>query len=109
MAVLYASDGSIVRGVKNLGWLLRNWRAVRSIRVEPLPPGPGRLHECRLVAVLDPADAPGGVAEYRTTWGCSRLLWDWLRRPVLSGLPLHWGGAPVSIVGDSTPYPGLPV
>lgn len=38
MAILYASDGSIVRGVKNLGWLLRNWRAVRSIRVEPLPP-----------------------------------------------------------------------
>lgn len=41
MAVLYASDGSIVRGVKNLGWLLRNW-----------------------------------------------------------------GSAPVSIIGDSTPYPG---
>jgi len=108
MAVLYAEDGSIVRGVKNLGWLLRNWKHARSVSVEPVNGGPNTLAEARLVVRMDAQTCPGGVARYETLFNSSRLLWDWLRRPVLSGLPLHWGDSPVSIIGDSTPYPGTP-
>lgn len=110
MAVLYSATGVRIRAVRNLGWLLRNWRTAQSVKVEPIrfQSGAG-MSECRLIVSMNPATTPGGVAEYRTDFACARLLWDWLRRPVLSGLPLQWGTEPASTIGDKPgKYPGHP-
>lgn len=109
MASLYDSTGRKIRDVRNLGWLLRNWKTVRAVRIEPIrfQSGAG-LAECRMIVRMDARNTPGGAAEYRTDWGCARLLWDWLRRPVLRGVPLEWGTRPASIIGKEPEYPGHP-
>lgn len=104
-ATLYAPDGSRVRTVKNLGWLLRHWRSARVVRVVPCPDG---VDDCILIVDMDPASVPG-VARYETRFASARVLWDWLRRPVLDGLPLKWGTLPVLTIGAADPFPGQPV
>lgn len=105
MATLYAKDGSILRGVKNLGWILRNWKSIESVDVRSAPPARGSLAEVVLTVYTDPKNTPGRVAKYQTLFNCSHSCWTWLRRPVLNGLPLTWNGQP-SRIGDGTPYPG---
>lgn len=107
MAMLCKSDGSPVRGVKNLGWLLRNWKTARAVSVVKNPEHAGGYSECVLIVTMDARNTPGGIAQYRTPFGSARLLWDWLQRPTLTGLPLDWCGL-ASKIGDGTPYPGLP-
>jgi hypothetical protein len=105
MASLYDSDGRKIRDVRNLGWLLRHWKTAQRVRI--LPPKGAGLHEARMVVLMDAERTPGRVAEYRTDWASSRLLWDWLRRPVLIGLPLEWGHLPARPIGEGE-YPGEP-
>lgn len=88
MAVLYSPTRVRIRAVRNLGWLVRNWKTVQSFRVVPTP---GKSAECILIARMDPKNTPGGVAEYRTDFACARLLWDWLHRSIFAGLPVFWG------------------
>lgn len=64
--------------------------------------------DARMVVVMDAERTPGRVAEYRTDWASARIVWDWLRRPVLMGLPLEWGALPSSPIGEGE-YPGEPV
>jgi len=72
------------RTVKNLGWLLRHWKEVKSFTIEPHPPS-DTIAECVLVATLK-----NGAGEYRTGFACKDILRDWLNRPVFRGLPQTW-------------------
>ena len=71
--------------VKNLGWLLRHWKAVESFTIEPHPPV---THGFEPDAVLI-AHLKGGVI-YKTGFSCSSILRDWLNRPVFRGVPQTW-------------------
>lgn len=109
MAVLYAADGSIIRGVKNLGWMLRNWKTIKEIRVEGLNgKGKDTLSECLLVVIMDPINTPGHVQKYTTVYASAWILWNWLQRPVLFGLPLTWGSLPQGKIEKGAQFPGLP-
>lgn len=69
--------------VKNLGWLLRNWRKVASFTVtipKNLPDG----WECMLTAHLN----DGGI--YRTPFASLNVLRGWIDRPVFRGLKIEW-------------------
>jgi len=69
--------------VKNLGWLLRNWKAVESFRVKPYR-GTMRVCETQLVAYL----RDGRI--YETPFASASVLRDWLHRPVFRGCPVTW-------------------
>lgn len=70
--------------VKNLGWLLRNWKKIKDIQIDEVDrPSLRWMYECRLVAFFE-----GGFYEtYFTSRHICRL---WLRRPVFRGLKLSW-------------------
>lgn len=67
--------------VKNLGWLLRNWRSVASLGFNlshtsvPWPQDGELIARCR----------DGTV--YVTPFACLSVCWRWLNRPVFRGLP----------------------
>lgn len=109
MAVLYNAEGGIIRGVKNLGWMLRNWRHITRIQVTPVDPAKHSLAEARLTVYLDPSTAPRRTYRYETLFNSSGLLWDWLQRPTLAGLPLTWGNLPERTIEKGAAYPGQPV
>lgn len=67
------------RAVKNLGWLLRNWKRVESFIIEESPD-----RTARLCAYLK----RGGC--YQTTFAEALVLWRFLHRPVFYGLPFNW-------------------
>ena len=71
--------------VKNLGWLLRNWKQVESSTIEKHPPVKrGFQPDAVLIATLK----QGG--EYRSGFSCASVLRDWLNRPVFRGVPQNW-------------------
>ncbi len=82
-----------VRGVKNLGWLLRRWREVQSFAVTPADPV--TENECILVARMH---SNSNVKEYRIAFGSADVLWLWLQRSIFYGLPLSWFGYSTTIV-----------
>jgi len=73
------------REVKNLGWLLANWRSVTGFTVEPHP-------------VIDSGFQPDAVliahlrcgGEYRTGFYCLAILKDFLDRPVFRGVNIAY-------------------
>jgi hypothetical protein len=71
--------------VKNLGWLLRNWKSVASFHVGPGTGG----RDCFLTATLD-----GRWKGYRyvTDFASARVLVGFLDRPVFRGTPVNWFG-----------------
>lgn len=90
------------RKVKNLGWLLSRLRENNAtLFVRTLPDG-----NCYLRAVLwrfhsvDPTSLQESVAAHQFQWtgtfetifdDCT-VLWEWLHRPVLWGMPIDWDG-----------------
>lgn len=68
--------------VKNLGWLLRQQKLVRLIEI--LTPVPSPYDEAGLVVRF----TDGTI--YVTLWASSSMLWDWLDRPSLRGVPVVW-------------------
>lgn len=87
--------------VKNLGWLLRNWREVESFRVS----APAlSLSYSRVISGMPPdailtANLRGG-GEYVTEYVSAHVLASFLHRPVFDTLPVDWYGVP-EIVGAS--------
>lgn len=70
--------------VKNLGWLLRNWKDVNRFEVTESPvPGWDAL----LIAYLN----DGG--RYESTFASKTVLKDFLHRPVFRGVTLYWFGS----------------
>lgn len=71
--------------VKNLGWLLRHWKCVRSFEIREHPPvSSGFQPDAHLIAHLK----DGGT--YETGFSCSRILLDWIDRPIFRGVPQDW-------------------
>jgi len=83
-------DERLVREVKNLGWLLRNWKRVARIEVCV----PFELQQIRfpLPHVLMIAYLEDEQHTYRCAWADESVCWNWLDRPVFRGLPLRWFG-----------------
>lgn len=73
---------SVVREVKNLGWLLRNWKDVQRITVEPLETPLGG--EARLTCYLNNGQ------RYLTDFASRCVLRRFLDRPVFRGLVVTW-------------------
>lgn len=84
------------RPVKNLGWLLRNWKNVkRFIVMESSKPNV----ECFLTAELrndvGPNRMRGGF--YRTDFASREVLAHWLVRPIFLGVKILWFGKETKI------------
>lgn len=84
-AEILLPNGSI-KQVKNLGWLLRNWKRVTAFRVSKYS-GPTPVTDALLEAFCEDGTL------YRTPFASSTILRDWLHRPVFRTLPLDWFGA----------------
>jgi len=74
---LYAPDGSLIRAVKNLGWLLKHWKEVESFEMRD---------DYVLMARLR------GRNIYAIKWADPTVARDWLSRPVFRGIPVRWFG-----------------
>lgn len=69
--------------VKNLGWLLRNWKLIKRIELRP----------------CDDPHTPCWMDAYTSderwfscSWSDEDVCWHWLDRPVFRTLPLLWFG-----------------
>jgi hypothetical protein len=83
-----------VRGkhVKNLGWLLRNWKSVEHFEVRPGKAG----HDAYLIAHL----SSGGTFE--SDFASRQVLLNFLDRPVFRGAQVSWFGKP-AVIGRKQP------
>lgn len=74
------------RLVKNLGWLLRNWRDVATFEVWPHPyvGGGGMEPDCKLVARMRDNRV------FETGFMSKEVLARFLCRPVFEGLRVRW-------------------
>jgi hypothetical protein len=72
------------RAVKNLGWLVRNWKRVESFEVLHLPGDYEALLQAHLKG--------GGL--YSTHFASTQVLRSWLCRPVFIGVACKWFGKP---------------
>jgi hypothetical protein len=70
-----------VNRVKNLGWLLSNWREVAGFHLFSFP-APHTVNDGFLVATM----RDGRI--YATTFASFEVARQWLHRPVFRGLPL---------------------
>lgn len=102
-ATLYTTDIRPIRTVRNLGWLLRNARQARTIMVDAGEDGP------RLRVYMDHENTPSRAYLYETSFASARILWDWLDRPILRGVPMQWGAGVVGYVGQLGAFPGEPL
>ena len=84
-AVVIQADGK-EKAVKNLGWLLRNWKSVERFEIKPPPAGTVFTHEALMIA-----HCRDGV-RYETLWGSKTVLLDWIHRPIFRGIPVDWFG-----------------
>lgn len=85
--VIHTSTGK-QRKVKNLGWLLANWRNVQSFSVARLLRD---RYGARLVAHMDDGRA------FVTDFASSQVLACWLNRPVFRGAEINWFGKTLRI------------
>jgi len=69
--------------VKNLGWLLRNWKQITRFELQR---DHGPAQEALMVAYF-----PHG--HYTTNWASWNLMLAWLDRPIFRGLPVSLDGA----------------
>ena len=87
-ATVSRPDGS-VKLVKNLGYLLQNWKGIKSVEAH-LPRAYEDTKLLRPDAMLVVHFHDGRL--YETPFASKEVLKDWLHRPVLRGLPLKWFG-----------------
>jgi hypothetical protein len=85
MAKVIDQHGKVTE-VKNLGWLLRNWKRVTRFEVGPARPDSKYWHACHLTAFL------AGGGRYECHWADKDVCKDWLHRPVFRTLPVLWFG-----------------
>lgn len=79
--------------VKNLGYVLKNWKEVDTMLVAPVS-GPVR----DWAAVMFVALRDGSI--YATAWADLSIIRDWLDRPVFRGLRVRWGGRTYKVGGE---------
>lgn len=90
-------SGDQVREVKNLGWLLRNWRDVDRFEILTKGEFTNRygLNGAYMIAHLRSG------RRYETPWLSLDALRDWLKRPVFDGVPVHY---PDSVQRATAPH-----
>ncbi len=79
MTFIIRSDGS-QKNVKNLGWLLRHWRDVKSLSVDT-----GKKEYVSPVSLTAHMSNGDRFVSY---WADSSILLNWIKRPVFYGLPV---------------------
>lgn len=96
MKTIIQDAAGVTREVKNLGWLLRNWRSVRDFTFE--------TEHSASCGVLTAFLKDGGF--YRTNFASTTVCFSFLRRPVFDGLELtvRHGEKSVRHVIGSEPY-----
>jgi hypothetical protein len=77
------------KAIKNLGWLLRNWKRVDRFTVYKC--SQDSRWECGLTAHLRDGSS------YHTDWACRSVCANWLARPVFIGLPVEWFGKKLTV------------
>lgn len=107
-AIIYSADKRTAKSVRNLGWLLRNWRDVA--RFEVLRASAPEVAKYPEIAgehegkYLEGRKYPEGILvaylhdgrEYRTLFACLTVCRSFLDRPVFRGLPLTFLGEETS-------------
>lgn len=83
MALVIRTDIPYALRVKNLGWLLKNWRDVEQFHLLPFEDG-NRFYDGILVANMR-----DGLTSYVTCFASFDVAREWLHRPVFRGLPLN--------------------
>ncbi len=78
------NDGTVIRYVKNLGWLLRNWKQVEAFTLEDHPAVEDRGMKPEVLLTAQLRDG----RRYVTGFMCANICRDWLNRPVFRGLPI---------------------
>ncbi len=88
-----------IKEIKNLGYMLRNWKEIESIQVGNFEEyeGKGMSPDCFMSV-----DFQDGKI-YTTGFMSKSVLASWLDRPVLRGLPVLWFGAELTIGKDKLP------
>lgn len=81
MPLVFYPDGT-TKEVKNLGYLLRNWKVVD--RFEAYSSDDKGYTTLR--AIMN----DGRI--YEVDFAAKNVLWNWLKRPVFLGVPLNWFG-----------------
>jgi hypothetical protein len=85
-AITVSPEGR-ARAVKNLGWLLRNWKAVERFEIRPPPKGTEFSHgDALMIAHLHDGE------RYEILWASREVLKDWIHRPVFRGIDVDWFG-----------------
>lgn len=99
--------------VRNLGWLLRNWKLIERFEVRVHPKRalecPGLPPDAYLTAYGERVNGRTGKREgffYQTDYASDHVLARFLDRPVFRGLPIDWYGERMAI-GDER-YKALP-
>ena len=82
--------GEKYKKVKNLGWLLRNWKLVRKFHVIK---SSNPDDDAYLIAILR-----DGGRTYETGFASRKVLWEFLDRPVFRGAKLLWSEVDGTIV-----------
>lgn len=90
------SHGGKKKAVKNLGWLLANWKRVESFR----------LYEDGLDGYMEAKLRDG--SEYSTDWASFELMLRWLMRPVFMGVDAVIVYAPDYMANEYTMTIGSP-
>ena len=94
MKTIVQNSAGIAREVKNLGWLLRNWRSVSDFTFE--------TQHSATCGILTANLKAGGF--YRTNFADTVVCFDFLRRPVFDTLNLtvrHKGKALTHVMGSA--------
>lgn len=93
-------DGERVKEVKNLGWLIRNWRIVESFDAYPHPPTSDRSLPPDIYLVARLRDG----RTYETGYCCVGVMREWLQRSrTLRATPITYHGAADKLRLDNPP------
>lgn len=79
MPVVYTNDGSVVKTVKNLDWLLRHSSEVKEIRLDSFnwSDDDGNMDRAEMLVELM------GGKFFMTSWADKNLCLQWIKRPSL--------------------------
>lgn len=85
MAKYYNPKKQTWKEVKNLGWLLRNWKQVDSFNIAPIV---GKQDGMQWDVLMTAYLRDGRIFE--TKWASRKVCAEWLHRPIFRGLPVFW-------------------
>lgn len=79
--------GTIIKKVKNLGWVLRNWRKVKSLEFNLF--SASLQHDTMVDGLFIANMEDGGI--FKAGYASFAIFLGWIDRPVFRGLPIKVG------------------